>query len=226
MFRDLFHRVERRLTFRHLLILIAYWAVLFQVIIPAIKLAGHTKTGSIVLGALALSPLLLALLVALLERPGALKNWALSLLIFLFFPALALYHDCAVLIAYLESGRRPTLWATLLVNAVILINTLPAIAKMIPRACPSCGRRTLVPLMRIFKKDRRNSKTRWCASCGATHWKDREGHWRLERRTTWLDEETEPSTTTPAQASPANRPEVPGTTHRPRGERANEIHSS
>ncbi len=142
--------------------------------------------------ALLFSPPLLTVLVTFIERPGPMRNWAVSLLLGLFFPALLLNHDFSVLFAYLESGKRPTLWATLLLNAVILPTSLPYVVRMIPRPCPSCRRRTLVPLLRVFKKDKRTGNTCWCASCGAKHWKDREGNWRVERRKTWLDEATDP----------------------------------
>lgn len=229
MVRDHSHGIGLRFTFRHAIILVVYFALLFKVLIPLIERVGSPKIGGVVLGVLLLSPPLLALLVAFIERAGPLKNWAVTLLSCLFFPAMVLNHDCAVLFAYLESGQRPTLWPTLLVNAVILTMALPYVGKMIPRPCPSCRRRTLVPLMRIFKKDKRTAKTCWCASCGAKYWKDQEGNWRIEKRKTWLDEATEPSRTTGTgtQVSPGGRPEDPGTIHRPLGGRAaNEIHSS
>jgi hypothetical protein len=208
------HNVGFRFTLRHFIILSAHCAVLFKVIIPLIKYAGYTRTGPIALAALLLSPPLLALLVAIIERPGPLKNWALSLLLCLFFPLLVLNHDVAVVHDYLVSGRRPTLWATILINAVILINTLPYAGRMVPRPCPSCRRRTLVPLLRLVKKDKRTAKTCWCASCGGTFWKDREGVWRPERRKTWLDAQEEPSTPG-IQASPGGPSPVHGAAYRP-----------
>jgi hypothetical protein len=202
-----------RFTLRHLTILGVYGAVLFKVIIPLVKQAGYTRIGPLVLAALVASPPLLALLVAMIERPGPLKNWALSLLICLFFPFLALNHDVVVVRDYIVSGRRPTVWATLLINAVILTSTLPYVRRMVPRPCPKCSRRTLVPLLRLFKKDKRTAKTCWCASCGAMFWKDREGTWRLERRRTWLDQ--------PEQTSPSGRHSpVLGAAHRPQGKQA------
>jgi hypothetical protein len=213
------HNVGFRFTLRHFMILSVHFAVVFKVIIPLLKYAGYTRIGPIVLAAVLLSPPLLALLVAILERPGPLKNWAVSLLLCLFFPLLVLNHDVAVVHDYLVSGRRPTLWATLLINAVILTNTLPYVGRMVPRPCPSCRRRSLVPLLRLFKKDKRTAKTCWCASCGARFWKDREGTWRVERRWTWLDAQAEPATLG-MHASSAERSPVPGPTHRPPGQQA------
>jgi hypothetical protein len=228
-----FHSNGFPVTFRHLAILVAYFAILFKVFIPLVENAGKLvqsagiqTTTSIALAVLLISPPLLTLLVVVIERPGPLKNWAVSLLLCLFFPALVLNHDCRVLFAYLESGQRPTLWATLLVNALVLPHTLTFVRKMVPRPCPSCRWRTLVPLLRVFRKDKRTAKTCWCASCGAVFWKDLEGTWRPERRQTWLDESKEPP---PAEkpAAQAGRPELLGTPHRSQGGRAEtEVHSS
>jgi hypothetical protein len=188
-----------------------YFAVLLKVIIPLIRYAGYTRVGPVVLATLLVAPPLLALLVALIERPGPLKNWALSLLLCLFFPALVLYHDVAVVRDYVVHARRPTLWATLLINAVVLTSTLPSVGRMVPRPCPRCRRRILVPLLRPFKRDKRTAKTCWCASCGAEFWKDREGTWRPERRKTWLDEPATSGTQPPmGRLSP-----IPGAAHRP-----------
>jgi hypothetical protein len=208
------HNVGFRFTLRHLIILSVHCAVLFKVVIPLIKFAGYTRTGSIVLAALLVSPPLMALLVALIERPGPLKNWALSLLLCLFFPLLVLNHDIAVAHDYLVSGRWPTLWATFLINLVILANTLPYAGRMVPRPCPTCRRRTLVPLLRLYKQDKRTAKTCWCASCGGKFWKDREGTWRVERRKTWHDAQAKPSTSAGAR-SPG-----PGTAYRPLAKQA------
>jgi hypothetical protein len=208
-----------RPTFRHLLILVVYCAVLLKLIIPFIMSTGHATAASIVLRALAASPPLLVFIVALVEHPGALKNWCLSLLLVLFFPALVLNHDFAVLYDYLQSGKLPTLWATALINGVVFGYSLPFVVKMFPRRCPSCRRRSLVPLLRIFMKDPRSANTRWCATCGGQYWRDREGLWRKERRKTWLDTAGErPPVANPAP--PVGRPEDSGTPHRPLGGRA------
>ena len=216
MHRCVPHHVGRYFTVRHMVIIILYLAILFQLIIPVVKLAGCSNAGSIVLGTLVLSPIALAILVGLIEPWGALKNWVLAVLILLFFPALVLHHDCAALVTNLESGRRPTLWATLLVNSVVFINCLPLIAKMVPSLCPRCGQRTLVPLTQIFREDKRTANTCWCACCGAMHWKDREGNWRVEVRKNWLDQETDPSTTAKPGSQGAGLG-VKGTNHRHEG---------
>jgi hypothetical protein len=225
MSRNQGHGFGFRLTLRRWIILIVYVVLLFRVIIPLLQGVGQMKPGGILLAILALSPPLLALLVAFLERPGPTKNWALSLLVCLFFPMLVLNHDFAVVHDYLVSGKRPTLWATLLINIVVLTSTLPYVARRVPRPCPSCRRRTLVPLLRLFKKEKRTTKTCWCASCGGKFWKDREGIWRVERRRTWLDTSPPEPPPTEQQAAQEGRPEVPATPHRPQGGRVEtEIH--
>jgi hypothetical protein len=217
MVRDHSHRPGFRFTFRRLIILLVYFAVLFEVIVPLVEGAGSAKAANKVLPVLLLSPPLLAVLVVFIERAGPLKNWAVSFLLFLFFPALVLNHDFTILHNYLASGKPPTLWATVLVNAVILVNAPMYVRKMVPRRCPGCRRRTLVPLMRIFMKDKRTANTCWCASCGGKYWKDRTGTWRIERRKTWLDKADEP-VTPKTEAAPGSRDPVPEMTHRPLGQ--------
>jgi hypothetical protein len=217
MVSDQQHNARIRFTFRHFVVLGVYFTVLFKIILPLINYAGYTRIGQTVLAVVLFSPPLLALLVAIIERPGPVKYWAMSLLLCLFFPALVLYHDVGVVHDYLAYGRRPTLWATLLINVVILTNTLPYVARMVPRPCPKCRRRTLVPLLRPFRKDKRTVKTCWCASCGAKFWKDSEGNWRPERRNTWLDEPAQQQAPGVASA-PAAPNRVPGTTKRPTGQ--------
>jgi hypothetical protein len=187
------------------LILIAYLALLFKVVIPAFEITGHPSAWNLVLLTLLASPPLLALLVVIIERAGPAKNWAVSFLLFLFYPALALNHDGTALLDYVRHGRPPMLWATVLLNATAFAYALVYVGRVIPRPCPGCRRRTLIPLMRLYKKDERTSNTCWCASCGGKYWKDREGNWRIERRTTWLDGRKESPTLRGMKASPGGR---------------------
>jgi hypothetical protein len=189
-------RVGVGFTFRHLIILGLYLVILFRVVIPLVEHAGYMHVGPIALASLLLTPPLLALLVACFERPGPIKNWAVTLLLCLFLPVLLLNHDFVVVHDYLVNGKRPTVWATVLMNVVILTSTLPYVSRLVPRRCPSCTQRALVPLLRLFKRDKRTANTRWCASCGGKLWRDREGTWRVERRSTWLDTPVETGTPT------------------------------
>src|SRR5262245_21937963 len=104
MVRDRSHAVGFRFTFRHFIILGVYFVVLFEVIIPLLGFAGYRRIGPTALWSLLLTPPLLALLVAFFERPGPIKNWAVSLLLCLFFPMLVLNHDVVVVHDYLVSG--------------------------------------------------------------------------------------------------------------------------
>jgi hypothetical protein len=216
-----------RFILRHSLIPIAYLAILFQVIIPPLKISGHQSAWSLLMPTLMISPPLLALLVVIVGRAGPIKNWCVSLLMFLFYPALVLNHDRIALLDYMREGRLPSLWMTLLLNAILAIFTLKFVVKMTPRTCPDCQKRTVIPLMRLFKNEQRSSNTSWCASCGGKYWKDQEGNWRAEQRTTWLDGPKTSPTLKGMTASPGGRPELSETADRPLGRQAaNELHPS
>jgi hypothetical protein len=181
------HGVGIRFTWRHAVILSAYLAILFLLLIPFFERNGQLGTQDVVRATLMVSPPLLALLVLAIESTGPVKNWTVSILLFLFYPSLLLNHDYNVLLNIMKYGRPPWLWVTLLINAVVATYALVYARRLAPRTCPGCQRRTLVPLMRLFKDEKRSSNTFWCASCGAKFWKDNEGKWRIEKRTTWVD---------------------------------------
>src|SRR5258708_2453439 len=101
-----------RFLLRHSLIAIAYLVILFKVIIPALRMTGHQRAWSFLTPTLLVSPPLLALLVVIIGRAGPMKNWSVSFLIFLFFPALVLNHDRVALLDYVREGRLPSLWVT------------------------------------------------------------------------------------------------------------------
>jgi hypothetical protein len=224
---DQSRNLEIRFTLRHSLILIAYTAFLFKMLISALEVTGHQGAWNLLIATLLVSPPLLALLVVIIGRAGPMKNWSVSFLIFLFWPAVVLNHDRVALLDYVRYGRYPMFWGTLLLNAVLVAYTLVYVGRMAPRTCPGCQRRTLIPLMRLFKKDRRSSNTYWCASCGGKYRKDQEGNWRGERRETWLDGSKEPPTPRAMKAAAGGRPEVAKTTHRLLGRRSvNETHPS
>jgi hypothetical protein len=180
-----------RLTTRHFIIGLAYLVVLSGAINPVLERTGQSGTHGALVAKLLLSPCLLALLVLVIDRAGPVKNWAVLFLLVLMYPALALYHDLTALIDYVANGRSPTLWATLVLNATLLPASVLYGGKMMPRSCPGCRRRTLIPLMQLFKKDKRTANTRWCASCGGKYWKGQDGNWHVEKRRTWLDAQDE-----------------------------------
>jgi hypothetical protein len=133
------------------------------------------------------SPWLLGLLVIVLDCPGPIRNWLGPLLISLFYPALGFWYDWTALDAWIRHGDRPA-WVYLVpVNGVLLFGFVAYVARMAPKRCPRCQRRSLIALLRLFAQEKRTVNTHWCASCGAQLWKDPEGRWQNERRQTWLD---------------------------------------
>jgi hypothetical protein len=214
--RDTSPRPAARFALRHLLIVFAYLAVLFKVVMPALRFSGLKAPSSLVAPVVLISPPLLALLVMVIERPGALRNWCVIFLNALFFPAVVLNHDFVALLGYLREGRAPVLWVTLVLNLVGFAWVSKYAGKLLPRICPSCQRRTLIPLIRLGKRESRSSKTSWCGSCGGKFWKDADQRWRSERRTTWLDALDESATVHDVVPTVGHgaRPSAP---HRPGG---------
>jgi hypothetical protein len=174
-----------RLTLRDQAIAVAFAALMCAVLANLLKGAGPDdyQTASRVL--LLLSPWVLAGLFMLFERPGPIKDWLVACVLFAFYPALVLYHDVAVVHGIVLNGSAPKLAMTLTFNALILGSTGLFYHRMRPIPCPTCSRRTLIPLIRLMGQSRRIQKTRWCAACGGQFWRDLHGAWRIERRATW-----------------------------------------
>jgi hypothetical protein len=221
--RDTSSQLAAGFALRHLLIVFAYLAVLFKVVVPALRFSGLRAPSSLIMAVVLISPPLLALLALMIERPGALKSWCVIFLNALFFPAVVLNHDFVALLGYLREGRAPVLWVTVVLNLVGLACVSRFAGKLLPRICPRCARRALIPLIRLGKRESRSSNTSWCGSCGGKFWKDRDDRWRLERRQTWLDTLDESATArdvapTPGHGASASAP------HRPRsGHLASEV---
>ena len=93
-----------RTTLRHPLILAVHFVILFYGVIPCLEGSPLKGTRSVWLISLLVSPPLLALLVVVLDRAGPVKNWAVALLLYLLYPAIALNHDAVVLGNYLSGG--------------------------------------------------------------------------------------------------------------------------
>src|SRR5262249_6340492 len=133
-------------TRRHALILSIHLLVLFGAITPVLERSVRFSTLSVVLSAFVLTPPLLALLVMLIDRPGPVKNWGFLLLLVLLYPALAVSHDVQAVSDYLTSGKVPNAQVLFLINAMVLPVSIVYAARMMPRPCPGCCMRTLVPL--------------------------------------------------------------------------------
>jgi hypothetical protein len=213
-----------RLPWRRLLIAVVYLGLLTGMILPALESLRLGLGLNVPLATLMVSFPLLAILVMLLDRPGPVRNWSVRFLFFMIYPAIALNHDIIVVVDYVKTGHRPTLWATLLLNLVVVACSLRFLRRMVPKVCPGCGKRALLLLMRLGKSDPRTPNTYWCASCGHKVWQDRDGTLRPERRKTWLDApqgRRAPSREAPATADKSLPPATP---HRPpRVGAANEI---
>src|SRR3954467_14307639 len=96
-----------RPTLRHQAILVVYFALAFAVVAAALR---HDPVGGLeqgVLGALLLTPWILGILFLLLDREGPVRNWAVSSVLMLFAPALALRHDWIAAVEAFQTGRIP-----------------------------------------------------------------------------------------------------------------------
>ena len=131
---------------------------------------------------------LLGVLIVLLDRPGPVRNWAGPFLLSLTCPYVALWYDAEVTLHWARSFPVPPWYQLVAVNGLLLGGFALYCRRMYPRTCPSCGLRSLIPLVRLTRPEKRLTRTSWCASCGETHWKDAEGAWQKERRRTWIDE--------------------------------------
>jgi transcription elongation factor Elf1 len=129
---------------------------------------------------------LLGVLVLLVERKGPVKYWAAPLLLSLTGPALAIGHDWLLLTSWQKTGTVPNAIVSLALNIVLIGSFSLYFASMYPGSCPRCGHRSLIPLLRFWTNNRA-SKTHWCGSCGAKYWRNRDGLWQKERRSTWVD---------------------------------------
>jgi hypothetical protein len=148
-----------RPTLRHLVILVLGAALASSVAFPALR-GGSPLLASFVLP---LTLPLLSALVLLFDRAGPVKYWLSGLLGLAFLPALILWVDAVALTfggsaAFLMNRGLSTEAgvAGLALLNVLGVLTLSRLLGRLPRRCPACGRRSLLPLGRM----------RWCASCG------------------------------------------------------------
>ena len=131
---------------------------------------------------------LFGLLIVLLDRPGPVRNWAGPFLLSLCCPYVAFWYDSEAALYWVLLSRTPAWPQLLTINVLLLGGFAVYFRRMYPKCCPNCSRRSLIPLLRLTRTEKRLARTRWCASCGETHWGDAEGNWHKERRRTWVDE--------------------------------------
>jgi hypothetical protein len=145
-----------RPTLRHLMIVVVAVALLSSVAAPMVR---HGVNGSDLAQATSVvifAPALLGLLVFMMDRPGPVKNWLAGLLLQFTYPVLVVWSD--VLTYWFGQGRR-LFWPLVVLNALAIPSLLRMVNRL-PRRCPQCGLRSLLPL------GQRASKLQWCASCG------------------------------------------------------------
>jgi ribosomal protein S27AE len=153
-----------RPTLRHLMILVVHFALLFSLVAPLIR----GGTYGVITILLPLSPPLLAVLVLAFDRPGLAKYWLVGLLGSLFQPSLMVWFDLIAVLAF-DQGSRPVgafLLLLLVMNSIGLWSIV-RVVKRLPRRCPDCGLRSLLPL------GNQSSRFHWCASCGYRERDDR-----------------------------------------------------
>lgn len=131
---------------------------------------------------------LLGLVFVLFDQPGPVRNWAGPFVLSLSCPYVALWYDIEVLLRWMLHSSLPPWRYVLLINGLLLGGFALYFSRMYPRCCPKCGLRSLIPLLRLTRPEKRLSRTLWCASCGETLWKDGDGEWQKERRKTWLED--------------------------------------
>ena len=139
-----------RPTLRQLMILVVHSALLFALVTPFLR-GGSLLIASI---ALPLSPPLLAGLILLLDAPGPVKYWLVGLIA---SPTLAGFVAWLDFLA-VEMGTHglDRVFPLLALLNVLGLASLYLVSKRLPRRCPECGKRSMLPLAQL----------RWCASCG------------------------------------------------------------
>jgi hypothetical protein len=150
----------------------------------------HGSRGPILRGfdlPILLLPWAAGILLLAIGRAGPLKNWAVPWLISFSFPVIILKYGVHLTRMWSSLGSAPAPAVFTFFFVVPGVWYLRFLVRMSPKRCPGCGRTSLIPLMKVGKQDMRSSNTRWCAGCGGEFWRDRQGVWQLEKRTTWHD---------------------------------------
>jgi hypothetical protein len=140
-----------------MMILVLNFALLSAVAAPFLRGGGLVSLVATL--ALPLSPALLAILIALLDREGPAKFWLAGLLASLFFPALVAWFDVMAAWVGMPGPKDVGLPALAVLNALGVVSLRRALGRL-PGRCGACGRRSLLPLS--LGAD----GLRWCASCG------------------------------------------------------------
>ena len=139
-----------RPTLRQLMILVVHSALLFALVRPFLR-GGSLLAASIVLP---LSPPILAGLILFLDAPGPVKYWLVGLVASPTLMGFVVWIDFLALT--FSPHTLPRVIPLLFPLNVLGLASLILVFKRLPRRCPECGKRSLLPLAQL----------RWCATCG------------------------------------------------------------
>jgi hypothetical protein len=155
------HRLppELRPTLRHLMIGIVYFSIVFAVAAPFLRSSPSWSVLVAVSLILPASPVVLAVLILVLDRPGPARRWLPHMLAVLFGPVLVLWFDLYEVAARARGTRNLDLIYLAVFNGLGVLEAI-RFWRNLPRACPACGFRGLV------RTDARLAGPRSCASCG------------------------------------------------------------
>jgi hypothetical protein len=139
-----------RPTLRQLMILVVHSALLFALVRPFLR-GGSPLIASIVIP---LTPPLLAGLILLLDAPGPVKYWLVGLVASPTLLGFVAWLD--VLAVALGTRVLDRAFPLLVLLNVLALSSLVLVFKRLPKRCPECGKRSMLPLAQL----------RWCATCG------------------------------------------------------------
>jgi hypothetical protein len=164
------------------MILVVYFATLFAILIPALRVFPETPKAvvSLLLSNLIFSSLVLGSLVRLLDRPGPVRDWIVALSFSLLFPCFAILFTIEKFDFGPPIGRSlPTMILILIWDLCVALDVFfHGVPALRPARCPACGRRSLIP-----RKNARGrippvaEQIRWCASCGSEYRRRPSGGW-------------------------------------------------
>jgi hypothetical protein len=147
-----------RPTLRQLMILVLFAAIVSSLTAPSLRGKSLWTNYLLISMVLITSPLVLAMLILFLDRPGPAKYWLVGLVASLSWPAYVLWLDWF----FLSLGEWRNGWIICLVIINLFgLGSLFRIYRKLPKFCPACKEHALLPLGRA------RNRFYWCASCGS-----------------------------------------------------------
>jgi hypothetical protein len=141
------------------MIVIAYFAIVFAVAAPFLRSSQPWSVLVAISLILPASPVVLAVLILVLDRPGPARRWLPHMLAVLFGPVLVLWFDIYEVAARVRGTQNLGPFSLAAINGIGVLEAIRFWWNL-PRTCPSCGRRGMV------RTDGRLAGPRSCASCG------------------------------------------------------------